>query len=120
MRRVFLALTVALCFAGCPAEQGGTDPQPVPATPEPATPAAGDAGSHAAPSTAVYDVICGCALDEVGHCGEYAKVDGAWVEIVGDHGLGDMPFCGKTGLKAEVSGHPSGGKLHAHAVKIVE
>lgn len=118
MRRAFLALTVALCFAGCPAEQGTTEPAPAPA-PAPA-PVEADAGSHAAPSTTVYDVICGCALEEVGHCGEYAKVDGAWVEIVGDHGLGSMPFCGKSDLEAEVSGHPSGGKLHAHSIRILE
>ncbi|MCA8922690.1 MAG: hypothetical protein KDD82_12830 [Planctomycetes bacterium] len=122
MPRSFLALICVAAFAGCPA----ADPAQTPA--EPATPAAPSAdtpapavgGSHAEPTTQVYDVVCGCQLEAVGHCGEYAKVDGAFVEIVGDHGLGEMPFCGKEGLKAEISGHASQGKLHAHSVKIVE
>lgn len=126
MNRLLLALCCVALFAGCP-ESSETEPKP--SAPPSLSPAPdGDdaapaddaaAGSHDAPATQTYDVICGCALPEVGHCGEYAKLGDAYVEIVG-HDLGSMPFCGKNGLKAEISGHPSQGKLHAHSVKIVE
>ena len=118
--RALLLLICAVALVGCPADTATPEPAKAPAkTPAKADPPT-DGASHAAPSTQVYDVVCGCAIEAVGHCGEYAKIEGAFVEIVGDHGLGDMPFCGKTGLKAEVSGHPSKGKLHAHSVKLVE
>lgn len=67
----------------------------------------------------VYNVACGCSIPEVGHCGEYAKIDGAFVEIT-DHGLGSMPFCGKSGLRAKIDGQVEGGKLKAKSVELVE
>jgi len=126
MNRLLLALCCVAVFAGCPdssstAVEPATPPAPESAPDDEASFPAEDVGtgSHDAPTTEVYEVICGCALPEVGHCGEYAKVGDGYVEIVG-HDLGDMPFCGKNGLKAEIFGHPSQDKLHAHSVKIVE
>lgn len=67
----------------------------------------------------VYEVACGCSIPEVGHCGEYAKIDGTFVEITG-HGLGSMPFCGKSGLRAKIDGQVEGGKLKAKSVELVQ
>jgi hypothetical protein len=57
----------------------------------------------------VHDVICGCKLEEVGHCGEYIQIQEHWVPLTGALGLGDMPFCGKDGLKAQVAGEVKDG-----------
>lgn len=78
------------------------------------------AQSEASQSEAkVYDVACGCTLEEVGHCGEYAMVDGRHVEIK-DHGLGSMPFCGKSGQKAKIAGEVKGDALHATSIEVVK
>ena len=51
-------------------------------------------------------LACGCSLPAVGHCSEWAEVDGEWVELAlpAASGLGAMPFCGKSGLRAELEG----------------
>jgi hypothetical protein len=67
----------------------------------------------------VYDVACGCSIEAVGHCGEYAMVDGRHVEIK-DHGLGSMPFCGKSGQKAKIAGEMKGDALHATSVEVLK
>tara|TARA_R110002072_G_scaffold59257_1_gene150985 strand:- start:174 stop:536 length:363 start_codon:yes stop_codon:yes gene_type:complete len=67
----------------------------------------------------VYDVACGCSIEAVGHCGEYAIVDGRHVEIK-DHGLGSMPFCGKSGQKAKIAGEVKGDELHATSVEVLK
>jgi hypothetical protein len=73
-------------------------------------PAADAAHSHVSGQHAVK---CGCALPEVGHCGEYVEVDGKFVELElpASVDLGKMPFCGKEGLRAEVEGELRGGKV---------
>ena len=57
-------------------------------------------------------LACGCSLPAVGHCSEWAEVDGEFVELVlpAASGLGAMPFCGKTGLRAELEGELVEGK----------
>ena len=67
----------------------------------------------------VYDVVCGCTLEAVGHCGEYARVDGEFVEITGDLGLGSMPFCGQDGLRAEIEGEVQDGEFQATSLELV-
>ncbi len=85
-----------------------------------------DAAKTAAPKTAapkaeakVYDVACGCSIEAVGHCGEYAIVDGRHIQIK-DHGLGSMPFCGKSGQKAKIAGEIKGDELHATSVEVLK
>tara|TARA_R110002072_G_C7679842_1_gene511310 strand:- start:30 stop:389 length:360 start_codon:yes stop_codon:yes gene_type:complete len=67
----------------------------------------------------VYDVACGCSIEAVGHCGEYAIVDGRHIEIK-DHDLGSMPFCGKSGQKAKIAGEIKGDELHATSVEVLK
>ena len=67
----------------------------------------------------VYDVACGCSIEAVGHCGEYAMVDGRHI-LIKNHGLGGMPFCGKTGQKAKIAGEMKGEELHATSVELVK
>jgi hypothetical protein len=84
---------------------------------EPATsPASGAAQTAAAD---VHRVECGCALEEVGHCGNYIEIDGAFVEVGGDLGLGKMEWCGQTGLHAKAQGELVGGKFVATELAIV-
>ncbi|MGE0708471.1 MAG: hypothetical protein AB7N76_19355 [Planctomycetota bacterium] len=132
MKRTLSTLLVlaALVASGCPATPAKTAAKsPAPAKTEAAkSPApakteaakteaakteAAETGAPAAASTKTYTVKCGCAIKEVGHCGEYAEVDGKWLHIRGDLGLGDMPFCGKGALKAEITGAVQGDELAA-------
>ncbi|MEE9384602.1 MAG: hypothetical protein V3V08_14450 [Nannocystaceae bacterium] len=67
----------------------------------------------------MHDVVCGCSLEEVGHCGEYVEMDGKFVELeLPDDELGPMPFCGKDGLSAKVEGEMHGGKFVAKAFEL--
>lgn len=106
-------VALSLCLAGCPAE-------PPPAAPSAPAPAAAAAAPQKL-SAQVVPVMCGCTLTEVGHCGDWAEVDGKHVEIVGDLGLGDMPFCGKQGLTAAITGEvEADGKLHATKLELTK
>jgi hypothetical protein len=58
-----------------------------------------------------YPARCGCAIDSIGHCGNYVVVDGAPVELEGDLGLGAMEFCGQDGRSARVAGIVHAGKV---------
>ena len=136
MRLPFLLiLTLTLCATGCPPAEQPTvaqDETPAadadaPAADAPAADApAADAPAADAPAssgeatTAVYDVECGCTIEAIGHCGEYAIVGGEPMEITGDLGLGSMPFCGKSDLRAEIDGSIQDGKLVATQLTIVE
>lgn len=86
-------------------------------TEEAATPAAGGAAQTAAAD--VYRVECGCALEEVGHCGNYIEIDGAFVPVGGDLGLGKMEWCGQTGLHAKAQGELVDGEFVATELVIV-
>lgn len=143
-----LALT-ALLATGCPRPSTPNPPLPpqnpplapsASAPPAMGAPAGGDATAPAAGATApapaasrltpppaeqqleakALPVHCGCALTEVGKCSEWAELDGKLVQITGQHGLGSMPFCGKKGLQAKVTGHHKDGKLHATKVEVVK
>jgi hypothetical protein len=61
------------------------------------------------------NVSCGCALEEVGHCGNYIQIKSVYVEIANgeDHGLGVMEWCGKSGVQVESSGEIKDGKFFA-------
>ena len=55
---------------------------------------------------ATYNVSCGCALKDVGHCGNYIEIDSKYVEIAnGDEiGLNPMEWCGRSGVKVKAAG----------------
>jgi hypothetical protein len=122
MRHALCVLTLFSfgLLGGCssdpvPLEQAAASPRPAPteaqASSEPEVP-----GSD----VEVYDVVCGCSLSEVGHCGEYAQVNGEFLPIEGDLGLGPMPFCGKAGLRAKIKGEVTDGRLMATSLELVE
>jgi hypothetical protein len=64
---------------------------------------------------ATRNVKCGCALEEVGHCGNYVEIESQYVEIAnGDEiGLGGMEWCGKSDVKVETAGEIKNGKFVA-------
>jgi len=102
-----LAAASTLTAGGCPQPQEGGDaasPAASPAADAEASPAA-DASPE--PVAGTFDVVCGCAVEAIGHCGEYAVIEGGHVELTG-HDLGAMPFCGEEGLRAEVEGERTG------------
>jgi len=95
----------ALCFslAGCGRvhEQAASSPRDAEPTP---------AATAELPGVAL---ACGCSLPAVGHCSEWAEIDGEQVELVlpATSNLGPMPFCGRTGLRAELEGELVEGKF---------
>lgn len=117
-----LALALALTAAGCPSSEPAAPAAGQPEGPAGATPSDTRAAPPPDASIAVegreVPVKCGCKL-EVKKCSEWAEVDGRWVRLVGDHGMGSMPFCGKEGLKARVSGQLQGDELRFTALEMV-
>lgn len=57
------------------------------------------------------NVSCGCALEDVGHCGNYIQIESKYVEIANseDLGLGAMEWCGKSGVQAKSAGEVKNG-----------
>ena len=100
-----------LLAAGCGRSDGtNVEPAKVPG----ATEQLGHGQAH------LHELICGCALPEVGKCGEFIKVDEKFVELTGDLNLGHMPFCKKKDLKAWVDGDVKDGKFIAKSFKYEE
>lgn len=64
---------------------------------------------------AEHNVLCGCAVEGVGACGNYIEVNGNFVAIANweEMGLGSMEWCGKQGMVAEASGEVKDGKFYA-------
>jgi hypothetical protein len=71
---------------------------------------------------AVRNVSCGCAIDEIGHCGNYVEIDSRYVEIGNSDelALGPMEWCGKSGVQAETAGEIKDGKFVATKLVVVE
>jgi hypothetical protein len=69
---------------------------------------------------ATRNVSCGCALKEVGHCGNYIEIDSKYVEIANgkELGLGTMEWCGQSGVQAESAGALKDGKFVAATLVI--
>jgi len=64
---------------------------------------------------ATRNVSCGCALEEVGSCGNYVEIESKYVEIANGEelGLGKMEWCKKEGVQAESAGEIKNGKFVA-------
>jgi hypothetical protein len=64
---------------------------------------------------ATRNVSCGCALEKIGHCGNYIEIGSQYVEIANreELGLGAMEWCGKKGVQAESAGEIKDGKFVA-------
>ncbi|MEL6714245.1 MAG: hypothetical protein AAFP86_10760 [Planctomycetota bacterium] len=79
-----LVLTVLLAACGG-GSSSGTD-------------GSGETGVEAAPVAipeGTYEVRCGCRIEGIGHCGNYVRVDGDWLEIANgaELGLRRMEWC---------------------------
>jgi len=81
---------------------------------------AADPAEGATPTAQVHDVACGCSLEKVGKCGNMIKVKDDYIPLTGDIGLGEMEFCGKEGVQAEVAGEVKDGAFVATSFKLVE
>jgi len=104
-----LALALACGSAGDGAPNGAAD---APASPSAAV---GDSGA-----TTVRPVRCGCAIEDVGLCGNYVEIEGEFYELAGDLGLGVMEFCGRDGLQAELAGTVEDGSFVASSYRLVD
>jgi hypothetical protein len=64
---------------------------------------------------ATRNVSCGCALEDVGHCGNYVEIESHYVEIANSKelGLGKMEWCKKEGVQVETAGEIKDGKFVA-------
>ena len=67
-----------------------------------------------------HTVRCGCAIEEIRHCGNYVFVEGKPLELKGAVGLGKMEFCGQGDLQAEVEGTVVDGAVVATAYELQE
>lgn len=104
MHKFLIVLFLAFGYVACGAE--------------PVTEPANGGGAEAAHDhTHTHNVKCGCVIEDVGACGNYVEIDGKYVPLVGDLGLGDMEFCKKTGLEADVEGEMKDGKFVATSFK---
>ena len=113
MKRWIAACVLGLWVCGCPQ---APEPAEVPEQREVAA-----VESRAVAEPTVFPVVCGCALEHVKHCSEWAEVGGGYAKIEGDLGLGHMPFCGRDGLKAEIAGQiDAEGVFHATSLTLVD
>tara|TARA_R110002072_G_scaffold4046_5_gene28764 strand:- start:154 stop:510 length:357 start_codon:yes stop_codon:yes gene_type:complete len=118
MKHLFLVCAFALLTTGCPDPSMKALSTPTPA--QSPTPALTPLNLSGEITDEPHSVICGCLVKGIDHCGEYMVLEGHHVEIT-DHGLGDMPFCGKgSELKATLSGTYVEGKLKATKVELVK
>jgi len=63
---------------------------------------------------------CGCALEEVGHCGNYVEIGSLYVALANseDLGLGGMEWCGKEDVQVETAGEIKDGKFVAASIVV--
>jgi hypothetical protein len=126
MRLSALAFTIAAlglsaCSKSDTAPTGPTAAAPAPTPPAgPASAPAADEVLAAAPAgeAHVHGVACGCSQGQ--KCSNMIEVDGKYVPLEGELGLGEMEFCGKQGLKAEAQGELKDGKFVATSFKLVD
>jgi hypothetical protein len=97
-----------LAAIGC---QGGGEAEP--AADAVADASAAEPAVHAGEH--VHALRCGCAIEEIGTCGNYIEIDGEYVELVPpkEVDLGVMAFCGRDDLTASVQGEIEDGKFVA-------
>lgn len=116
MKNLFASVLFTLFVAGC-APEAKEKPGPAPVVP-----AAAPAATPMVIATAeVHDAICGHVLKEVGHCGNYVKLDGKYIELKYPS-LGKMEYCsaGEKGAKVEITGKLTDGKFVADTYRRVE
>ena len=66
----------------------------------------------------VHSVECGCKID--GECRNMIEVEGKYIDLTGDIGLGKMEFGGREGLGAKVEGSVQEGRFVATTFELIE
>lgn len=119
--RVLSMLLISFFLISC-GGQASDEPSPPAAEPTADAPADAtaqlDSSEPMAPITvasAVRPVACGCAIEGIGHCGNYVEVDGQHYEIANSSalGLGGMEWCGRSGATAQTAGQIVDGRFVA-------
>lgn len=64
----------------------------------------------------VHDVRCGCEIEGIMTCGNFATIDGVAVPIEGLD-LGPMEWCGESGVRAHLVGRVEDGVLVATSLE---
>ena len=69
----------------------------------------------------VHELKCGCAIEGIGKCGEFIKIDGKFLKLTfpAELKVADKPFCKKEGLKAKVEGSVLWGGYVARSFEFV-
>lgn len=65
------------------------------------------------------DVRCGCEIEGIMVCGNFAMIDGVAVPIEGLD-LGPMEWCGESGVRAHLVGRVEGGVIVATSLERLE
>jgi len=114
--KTFLCLIACLLLLGCGSENNNLEKTAVKTVQE----ATKVATQNMTVEPATRNVSCGCALKEVGHCGNYIEINSKYIEIANreDLGLGAMEWCGQTGVQAESAGEIQDGKFVAATLVI--
>lgn len=123
--RLLLCLLASLFLVACSSEKQETKSD---AAEEPAV--AEDAARHT-DQVAMSDMVvelatrnasCGCALKEIGHCGNYVEIDSRYVQIANgkELGLGGMEWCGREGVQVETAGEIKNGMFVAATLVVKE
>jgi hypothetical protein len=62
-----------------------------------------------------HAAACGCALAEVGRCGNFVEIDGTYLELANSNelGLGAMEWCKRSGVTVLTKGDVRDGRFHA-------
>ncbi|TPV96681.1 MAG: hypothetical protein B7733_03475 [Myxococcales bacterium FL481] len=109
----WLALALGVgCSTGC-----GRSPTPHDASTGPL--AESPAEPSPAPVEGLHEVKCGCALSDVGQCGEFVEVAGEFLPLdLPNDDLGPMPFCGESDLQAQVRGEIREGRFLATSFEL--
>jgi len=105
-----LVLLVSFGLVGCEAKEDAAATAAPPAKDAATATATAAAGAH------VHDLACACTLGKA--CANMIKVDGNFVPLAGETGVGPGAFCGAEGLQAEVPGELKEGKYIATSFKL--
>jgi hypothetical protein len=113
--RLTVVISLVLVFAACEKQSAPVASSVTVAKVDAVAPtgtATATADSH------VHSVACGCSQGQ--KCSNLIEVEGKYVPLAGELGLGDMEFCGKTGLKAKVEGEMKDGSFLATSFELAK
>ena len=113
----FLCLLACLCVLACSSE---TQKSETDTAAETHAAVQETAAADQVVELAVRHASCGCALEEIGHCGNYVEIGSKYYEVANgpELGLGQMEWCGQSGVKAKSEGVMANGKFVASTLEV--